>query len=109
MIDFDFCSPGPRIWDIAYFATRAVPLTADTPDNAPSMAHAQDRVETILSAYGRDRAGPTLTWDDVLRVAIERLDALAGFSRRKAAELMKPGLGLDADSYDRDAEFLRSC
>jgi len=28
-IDFDFCSPGPRLWDIAYFATRAVPLGAN--------------------------------------------------------------------------------
>ncbi|HYI33413.1 MAG TPA: phosphotransferase, partial [Glaciibacter sp.] len=27
-IDFDMCSPGPRLWDIAYFATRVVPLTA---------------------------------------------------------------------------------
>lgn len=27
-IDFDFCSPGPRLWDIAYYATRIVPLGA---------------------------------------------------------------------------------
>jgi hypothetical protein len=25
-IDFDMSSPGPRLWDIAYFATRVVPL-----------------------------------------------------------------------------------
>jgi hypothetical protein len=100
-IDFDMCSPGPRLWDIAYFATRAVPLTATTPSNAPGMDQARRRTEVILAAYGSDA-----TWDDVLRVAIIRLHDLADMSRLKAVELRKPRLRDDAEEYDRDAVYL---
>jgi len=71
-IDFDMCSPGPPLWDLAYFATRAVPLTASTPSNAPGMEDARRRVDLILRAYGSDAR-----WGDVLRVAIIRLQDLA--------------------------------
>jgi hypothetical protein len=101
-IDFDMCSPGPRLWDIAYFATRAVPLTALTPEGAPDMADARRRVEIILHAYGSDA-----TWHDVLRIAIIRLHDLAAMSIDKAAELNKPALLDDAAEYTRDAAFLR--
>ena len=102
-IDFDFCSPGPRLWDIAYFATRIVPLTAETPPSAPEMDHAQRRVQLILDAYGSD-AGTT--FDNVIRVAIIRLHDLAHLSRSKANELHNPTLLDDADAYDRDGHFL---
>ena len=100
-IDFDMCSPGPRLWDIAYFATRAVPLTAATPPNAPGMNEARRRVDVILRSYGS-----TATWDDVIRLAVIRLIDLAEMSREKTVELGKPELALDADGYDRDAGFL---
>ena len=100
-IDFDMCSPGPRLWDIAYFATRAVPLTASTPSNAPGMDQARHRVEIILRAYGS-----TATWDDVIRLAVIRLIDLAEISREKAEELGKPALLENANDYERDAEFL---
>ena len=100
-IDFDMCSPGPRLWDIAYFATRAVPLTGETPAGAPAMDQARHRVALILAAYGSDA-----TWNDVLRVAVIRLWDLAELSRQKALELGKPHLGDEADSYERDALFL---
>lgn len=51
-IDFDMSSPGPRLWAIAYLATRIVPLTGSTPDNAPGIHDARRRVEVILRAYG---------------------------------------------------------
>lgn len=95
-IDFDMCSPGPRLWDIAYFATRIVPLTADTPPG-----EARRRVALLLDAYGSD-AG----WNDVLRMAIIRLHALADHARRKAADLAKPELTAHADLYERDAGYL---
>ncbi|NQX10221.1 phosphotransferase [Microbacteriaceae bacterium VKM Ac-2855] len=99
--DFDMCSPGPRLWDIAYYATRIVPLTADTPSNAPDMTDARRRVDLLLEAYGSDDS-----WADVLRVAIIRLLDLADFSREKAVELGKPELSDDALLYERDAAFL---
>jgi hypothetical protein len=100
-IDFDRCSPGPRVWDIAYFATRAVPLTAETPSNAPGMDQARARVQVILDAYGTDA-----TWDEVLAVAIIRLRDLARFSREMAIELGNPDLADHAAGYERDAEYL---
>ena len=101
-IDFDMCSPGPRLWDLAYFATRAVPLTSVTPDNAPGMDDARRRVELLLAAYGSDA-----TWSDILRVAAIRLHDLAQMSLDKAVELEKPHLRDEAVEYDRDANFLR--
>ena len=102
-IDFDMCSPGPRLWDIAYFATRAVPLTADTPVGAPTMAEARRRVDVILAAYGSNAS-----WHDVLRLAIIRLYDLAAMSREKAVELDKPHLLDEARDYDRDARYLET-
>jgi len=106
-IDFDFCSPGPRLWDIAYFATRIVPLTATTPKGAPGMDDARRRVELILRAYGAGSTHDDATWEDVLRVAIIRLLDLAEFSRTKAVELGRSALAADAEGYERDATFLR--
>jgi hypothetical protein len=100
-IDFDMCSPGPRLWDIAYYATRIVPLTADTPDNAPTMGEARRRVQLILDAYGSNA-----TCDDVLRIAVIRLYDLAEMSMLKADELAKPELRDEATLYERDARFL---
>lgn len=102
-IDFDFCSPGPRLWDIAYFATRIVPLGAVPAEGAPGMGQARRRVEMILDAYG---GVPALTFDDVLRVAVIRLHDLADLSRHKAEELRKPRLLDEAHLYDRDGHYL---
>ncbi|WP_235491503.1 phosphotransferase [Frigoribacterium sp. Leaf186] len=101
VIDFDFASPGPRLWDLAYYATRAVPLTDRTPPNAPGMADAERRVQLVLDAYGSEA-----TWADVLRVAIVRLHDLAEMSRDKAVELGKAELAADADGYEREAAYL---
>lgn len=101
VIDFDMCSPGPRLWDLAYFATRAVPLTRDTPAGAPPMSEARRRTQVILDAYRSSH-----TWEEVLRVAIIRLWDLADFSQKKALELGKSELAADAEHYVEDALFL---
>jgi hypothetical protein len=102
VIDVDMASPGPRIWDLAYLATRAVPLTGSTPEGAPGMDDARRRVQLLLDAYGSDAA-----WADVLRVAILRLHDLAALSIAKADELGKPRLRDDAALYEADAAVLR--
>jgi aminoglycoside phosphotransferase (APT) family kinase protein len=101
VIDFDTSSPGPRIWDIAYLATRMVPLTADHPENAPDSEQVDRRLELLLGTYGSD-ASPA----DVIAVAIIRLRDIAEFSRSKAIELGKPHLREDAALYERDASHL---
>jgi hypothetical protein len=102
VIDMDMASPGPRIWDIAYLATRAVPLSGSAQDGAPGMDDARRRVALLLDAYGSDA-----TWADVLRVAILRLHDLAAISLAKADELGKPHLRDDAARYSADAASLR--
>ena len=103
VIDFDTSSPGPRIWDIAYLATRMVPLAAEHPENAPGPEQVDRRIEVLLGAYGSN-ASPA----EVIRVAIIRLRDLAEFSRSKAVELNKPNLVSDAVQYERDASHLES-
>ena len=100
-IDFDMCSPGPRLWDIAYFATRACPLTADIPDGAPGQNQMRRRIEIVLDAYGSHDS-----WRDVVRVAVTRLHDLAEMSVEKADELFKPHLRAEAVAYERDARHL---
>ncbi|MFT2693324.1 phosphotransferase [Clavibacter zhangzhiyongii] len=102
VIDVDMCSPGPRIWDLAYLATRAVPLTGSTPEGAPGMDDARRRVRLLLDAYGSDA-----TWADVIRVAMLRLHDLAAISIAKADELGKPHLRDEAGLYEADAAVLR--
>lgn len=87
-IDFDFCSPGPRLGDIAYFATWIVPLGAVVPRDPPGMDEARRRVALILEAY---EAAPLVDFDDVIPVAIVRLRGLAELSRSKADELASCG------------------
>ena len=102
VIDFDMASPGPRVWDLAYLATRMVPLTTERHEGAADEHDWNRRIRLMLDAYGSD-IPPT----EVVRVAIERLSDLAAFSRAKAGELGKPELLDHADLYDRDADYLR--
>lgn len=100
-IDFDTCSPGSRIWDIAYLATRIVPLTAERPVGVPAEDQSRRRVQLLLDSYGSDK-----DWAEVMRMAVVRLRDLATFSIRKAGELAKPQLRVDAAGYERDAIHL---
>lgn len=98
VIDWDMCSPGPRIRDLAYFATRTVPLTAELPAGAPAGDEVRRRIKHILDAYGSDAST-----DDVLIHAAAGLHELAAYSRDAADRLSKPELREHATLYDRDA------
>jgi aminoglycoside phosphotransferase (APT) family kinase protein len=100
-IDFDMCSPGPRIWDLAYLATRMVPLTDPTGDGATGELQTRRRIQLLLDSYGSDAR-----WTEVVRIAIVRLRDLAVMSIAKAEELARPGLADDALLYERDATYL---
>lgn len=82
-IDFDLCTPGPRVWDLAYTAYRYVPLTparaelvADgpSPDRSDFNEREQrERLAAFVAAYGL----PGITADAVLATLPARLNAMA--------------------------------
>ena len=102
-IDFDTCAPGPRLWDLAYLATRAVPLSRFNDAGARDESDAIRRLRLLLAAYGSAEST-----GDLVDVAIERLDDLAAYSERKAVELARQPLAEHAAHYRLEAAHLRA-
>ena len=101
VIDWDFASPGPRLWDLSYLAYRIVPLsTADWGDGFGE-AERRKRLTRLLAVYGTGLTAHQLA--DVLRV---RLDELAHLSDDFAERLDKPELHDHAMLYRHDAAHL---
>lgn len=100
LIDFDYASPGPRAWDLAYLAYTLVPLNSE-PVFAAS--ERRTRLHTLVEAYG---PGPGTA--EVLAAVPARLDELAAFSDRMAIELANPELAVHAAGYRADASRLRA-
>ncbi|WP_309069112.1 phosphotransferase [Microbacterium sp.] len=104
VIDFDFASPGPRIWDVAYLAYRLAPLAEDAAAfDARRDGSPDERIADLVAAYGG-------TWpvEQVRSTAAARLDELAAFTRERAAATRRTDLAAHADMYRRDARRLRS-
>jgi hypothetical protein len=104
VIDFDYCSPGPRVWDLAYLAYRLVPLTGWVdPDEPAEEAVRAARFARLVTAYD-----PALTTSVLLPVVVERLRALADFSDVASERLANPALLEHARGYRADADRLQS-
>jgi hypothetical protein len=101
VIDWDFASPGPRLWDLAYLAYRIVPITTVDEGDGFTTDERQQRVHRLLREYGTDASRHELA-----RVLHDRLRELADFSDRMADQLDKPELGDHAAQYRRDAAAL---
>lgn len=101
VIDFDHCSPGPRLWDLAYLAYTVVPLTGALDSGPFSADERAGRVGRLLAAYG-SAASP----QDLVSTLVERLRDLADFSDRAAVELSNPDLHRHATGYRADAARL---
>ena len=101
VIDWDFASPGPRLWDLAYLAYRIVPLSCGDRRDGFTDEERERRLRHLIAAYG---------WDgeprDVISVLHERLVELAAFSDDMAIGLGKPELGEHAKLYRYDAARL---
>jgi hypothetical protein len=100
-IDWDFASPGPRLWDLAYLAYRIVPLTMDDWGDGFSPVARDERLRRLLRAYGVD-SPPR----EVLTVLSRRLVELADFTDRAAERLSRPDMEEHARLYRRDAAQL---
>lgn len=101
VIDWDYASPGPRIWDLAYLAYRIVPITTLDEGDGFAPARRSARLDTLLHAYGTDASH-----HEVATVLHRRLLELADFSEAKAGELDKPELREHAARYRQDARAL---
>lgn len=102
VIDFDYCSPGPRAWDLAYLAYRLAPLTGWLEPGEPATdGERAGRLARLIEAYGAP-VGP----GELMPVVVARLRDLAEFSEVAAARLAKPELVGHAAGYRADAERL---
>ena len=100
-IDWDFASPGPRVWDLAYLAYRVVPFTTEDVGDGFSAGERSDRLGRLLAAYGTD-AQPS----EVMITMRQRLLELAAFSDEAADRLSKPELHEHASLYRHDSVHL---
>ncbi|NNM44893.1 phosphotransferase [Knoellia koreensis] len=96
VIDFDFASPGSRLWDLAYLVYRLAPLTTDRADGFRDDERLA-RLDRVVAAYGGSYAR-----EDVLAMVVARLEHLAEFSDEKAVELANPDLHGHAELYRAD-------
>jgi hypothetical protein len=114
-IDFDLSAPGPRVWDLAYTAYRFVPLmpARDAPDfegpgeRSPfSPAESRARLEAFLEVYGA--GNPLLRYERevVLCATVERLHAIADWTRRFVERTGNTELAGHADMYEAHAGWL---
>jgi hypothetical protein len=116
-IDFDFCAPGPRIWDLAYLAYRFVPLMPDasfrgevhpserSPFPRETMAL---RLRKLLDEYGSADSLAPLESSRVLTAAADRLDALASWTEEHVRAHGIGALRAHAAMYREHARWLRS-
>lgn len=104
VIDWDFASPGPRLWDLAYLAYQLVPLCRPGNPNAPKIPlDLMGRLRQLRDAYGS-----TASTIDVLNTVVLRLDDIADFTRSQAQRTKNPELLDHVRQYEADAEYLRS-
>ena len=115
-IDFDACSPGSRIWDLAYAAYRFVPLMPgpDTdktipgdrsPFDIPAM---HDRLELFLASYEAGNGVARVGRSELLRTAVDRLHALAAWTEDFARSNGNATLADHAAMYRGHALWLGS-
>ena len=100
VIDFDFASPGSRLWDLAYLAYRIVPFAEDA--TSADGLDLDRRLAQLIEAYDA-----TYSDREVIDAAVARLDDLAAFTRRRAQETGRADFLEHAAMYERDAAALR--
>ncbi len=101
VIDWDYASPGPRVWDLAYLAYRLVPLSSVDHADGFTERERESRLELLMDGYGT-RFEPAR----LRRVVRDRLAELAELSDEMAAALSKPELAEHAMLYRADARGL---
>jgi Ser/Thr protein kinase RdoA (MazF antagonist) len=114
-IDFDLCSPGPRLWDIAYTAYRYVPLMppagADLPDGDHERSPFEEkemcsRLDTFLTAYAAGGVPLRYSHAAVFGMVIQRLGAIADWTTSHVARTGNASLQRHAQTYRMHAQWI---
>lgn len=116
VIDFDVCSPGSRIWDLAYAAYRFVPLlpgpdvdNAIPGDRSPFGIPAMyARLELFLGGYEGGDGMPRFGCSELIRTTIDRLHAIAAWTEDFARSNGNATLAGHAAMYRGHARWLGS-
>jgi Ser/Thr protein kinase RdoA (MazF antagonist) len=103
VIDFDYCSPGSRLWDLAYLAYTLAPLTGALAVGPFTGGERADRLQRLLNTYGSPA-----TVNELRATVVLRLRDLADFSDEASVSLGNPELADHAAGYRTDAERLAS-
>ncbi len=112
VIDFDACSPGPRIWDIAYALYRFVPLMppATEPGFGETSPFPLDdmlaRTRRFLEAYAASDTALLLSTLSCLRATAERLRFLASWTEEHSLKVANPSLLRHVKMYRAHASWL---
>ena len=114
LIDFDTCSPGSRVWDIAYAAYRIVPLMPHDDvsvyyETSPfSYNKMIKRLELFLKVYSKGQSSVKYSVESVIGKAQLRLCTIAAWSDTEGTRANNQELLDHARMYRLHAEWLRS-
>ena len=112
VIDFDVCSPGSRIWDIAYTVYRFVPLfpiedIESYGEISPfTLDRMIDRLERFLEDYSKGETVIRYSTQEVVTKVVKRLFALADWSEQFGMQTQKEELTQHARMYRHHATWL---
>lgn len=113
LIDFDTCSPGSRLWDIAYTAYRIIPLmpcankaiyTEISPFSYDRMIK---RLKTFLREYAKGEPSIEFSPKEVIEKTQKRLLTIAEWSENEGRKTGNQELLAHASMYRLHADWLR--
>ncbi len=112
LIDFDLCSKGARLWDIAYGVYRFVPLFPQgnkelykeaSPFSSEEM---MERLQFFLGEYSQKDKELLYTKESTLKLVVKRVKSLASWSASYGKQVQNPSLEEDAKMYALHARWL---
>ena len=113
LIDFDFCAPGSRLWDMAYTAYRYIPVMPskrfhETDDMSPfDSEEVLGRLEIFLGTYSEGNPDVRFQIKDLLQVMTERLMAISEWTRNHAQKSTNASLMKNAEMYASHSKWIR--
>lgn len=114
LIDFDVCSPGSRIWDIAYTSYRFIPLFPDKNEEkyyevSPfSKKVMMNRLKIFLDSYSCDEKEYLYDEKEVINKIGKRLKVLASWSKEYGLQTKNQELQNNAKMYLLHAKWIKT-